>query len=192
MASCRKLHRTDFDGNAGHRPRALSRTGWLPAPLWGAAWFGARRVCPRESRARAGSKERSRRHACRCSSVSHAHLSREGSLASSAAGLSDNGWRKRISFRLSPGMVGSSSPGLGKRCILSSLSSLERRSDCFFNATFAGTDRAAVGALPTASSGGFSGRSPSSRSCRGTQSQTGRSRKDKSCSARSWVTSSMA
>src|SRR4029077_8899814 len=110
----------------------------------------------RQSRARRRAKERSKRHAY-YGSVSHARLSREGSPVSSAAGPSDNGWRKRISFRSSPAWWDLPRPDLERRCTLSSLSSSERRLDCFFNATFAGTDRVWVGDSPTASSGGFSG-----------------------------------
>ena len=54
------------NGNAGRRPRALSRIGWLPARLWGAARSGARRfVCgkavPKVNRATVQFRTRSRR-----------------------------------------------------------------------------------------------------------------------------------
>ena len=145
-----------FDGNVGHGPRALCRTGRLPSAFRRAAWLGARRVFGEESRPRV----RTRSH-----SVSLAHSSPAGLPALSAAGLSGNGWRKRTSFRSLPGSSVPRPPVSGKRCTSSSRSSLARPSVCFSNATFAATDRAPVGVLLTASSGGSSGRSPLSRSC---------------------------
>ena len=93
------------NGNAGRRPRTLCRIGWLPARLWGAARSGARRfVCGKAvPKVEPGNR----------SVFARALVA--GGLAGIVGGWAFGQWMEKAHFfPLIAGLVGSSSPGLGK------------------------------------------------------------------------------
>lgn len=112
-----------------------------------------------------------------------------GGLAGVVGGWAFGQWMEKARFfPLIAGLVGSSSPGVGKTLQFVFAVIIGATFGLLSNATSAGMDRASGGALPTEFFGGFSDRLRSSRSCRATR-RTGRSRRDKNYSARSWGTS---
>ena len=175
------------NGNAGRRPRALSRIGWLPARLWGAPRSGARRFVCGKAVAKVEAQDRAGDTLPLQFSLARALVA--GGLAGVVGGWAFGQWMAKAHFfPLIAGLVGSSSPGLGKTLHFVIAVIIGATFGLLFQRDVRGYGSSLGWGLAYGIFWWFLGPRPSSRYWSGT-CQTGRSREDKSCSAHSWVIS---